>query len=194
MTYNKTLLAVVIGSAALLGSAQLAAEPTAEMMAATCAGCHGPEGRSTGPATPTLAGYSEGYFIDSMIGFKEGERQGTIMNRIAKGYTEEQIESMATYFAEQPVYMAKQNTDAAKVAQGAEIYENGCAKCHDENGALPDDDAGILAGQILPYLHYSIEDFQAERRYQPKKMAKQLSALSPGEIDAVLQFFASQQP
>ena len=48
--------------------------------------------------------------------------------------------------------------DAKIVAKGAKIYERGCAKCHDEGGALPDDDAGILAGQWLDYLQYSMQD------------------------------------
>jgi sulfide dehydrogenase cytochrome subunit len=193
MGFTKRLTSALVGAMALAGAGQLSAEPSAEAMAYTCAGCHGPMGQSVGPASPNLAGMSEGYFIDTMLAFREDDRKGTIMNRIAKGYSEAQIESMATYFAGQPVYKAPQDIDAALAKKGAPIYEDGCAKCHDEGGAIPDDDAGILAGQWLPYLEYSLADFKAGHRDAPKKMNKAVEKLSDEELKAVLAYFASQQ-
>jgi len=193
MGYKKRLTSALLGAMALAGAGPLAADPSAEMMANTCAGCHGPMGKSVGPASPNLAGISEGYFIDSMLAFKEGDRRATIMDRIAKGYTEEQIEAMAGYFASQPVYKAPQDIDASLAKKGAPIYEDACSKCHDEGGSLPDDDAGILAGQWLPYLQYSLADFQGGHRDMPKKMARAVEELSEDDIKAVLAYFASQQ-
>lgn len=202
MGCKKQALAALIGSVCMIGALSAQAEPTAKMMADTCAGCHGTNGQSTGPATPNLAGMSEYYFIDSMNYFKalpkgeehaEDARPATIMNRIAKGYTEEQIEAMGAYFASLPVYKADVPHDAAKAQAGAEIYEDACAKCHDESGSLPDDDAGILAGQWLPWLKYSMEDFLAGHREMPRKMKKQVDKLDEEQIDAVLNYFASQQ-
>jgi sulfide dehydrogenase cytochrome subunit len=123
----------------------------------------------------------------------EDARPATIMNRIAKGYTEDQIEQMAVYFAELPVYKASVPHDPAKAKAGAEVYEAGCAKCHDENGSLPDDDAGILAGQWLPWLQYSMADFTSGNREMPRKMKKEVEKLSEAELEAVLHFFASQK-
>lgn len=171
-------------------------------MADTCAGCHGTDGKSVGPAIPNLAGISPSYFNDSMVGFKaldkkmnhaEDARPATIMHRIAKGYTDEQIEVMGEYFAALPVYKADVPHDAAKAAAGEKLYDKRCSKCHDESGSLPDDDAGILAGQWLPWLEYSIADFQNGHREQPKKMKKALKKLSDAEIEAVLNYFASQR-
>jgi sulfide dehydrogenase cytochrome subunit len=193
MGFNKRLTSALVGAMALAGAGQLSADPSAEAMAYTCAGCHGPMGQSVGPASPNLAGISEGYFIDTMVAFREDERKGTIMNRIAKGYSEAQIESMATYFAAQPVYKAPQDIDGALAKKGAAIYEDGCAKCHDEGGSIPEDDAGILAGQWLPYLEYSLADFKAGHRDGPKKMNKAVEKLSDEELKAVLAYFASQQ-
>ncbi|MCB1785728.1 MAG: c-type cytochrome [Chromatiaceae bacterium] len=193
MGCKKKALAALIGSVFMGATTLVVADPSAIMMANTCAGCHGTEGQSVGPASPNLAGISESYFIDSMKGFKEGTRAATIMDRIAKGYSDAQIESMAGYFAGLPVYKAKTMYDAAKAKAGAEVYDKGCAKCHDENGALPSDDAGILAGQWLPYLQYSMADFQGDHREMPKKMKKQVEKLSDAEIEAVLNYFASQQ-
>ncbi|WP_334223738.1 c-type cytochrome [Thiosocius teredinicola] len=193
MGCNKKALVALIGSVLMVGATQVNAEPTATMLANTCAGCHGTEGKSVGPASPNLAGISKAYFIDSMNGFKNDERPGTIMNRIAKGYSEAQIDAMAAYFAGLPVYKAEVPHDAAKAKMGAEVYDKSCAKCHDENGALPDDDAGILAGQWLPFLEYSMADFQGGHREMPKKMKKQVEKLSDDEIAAVLNYFASQK-
>ena len=193
MGCNKKALVALIGSVFMAGASQVLADPSAVMMANTCAGCHGTEGKSVGPASPNLAGISEAYFIDSMIAFKEGTRPATIMDRIAKGYSESQIESMAGYFASLPVYKASVPHDAGKAKMGADVYDKGCAKCHDDNGALADDDAGILAGQWLPWLKYSMADFQSGHREMPKKMKKAVQKLSDDEIEAVLHFFASQK-
>jgi sulfide dehydrogenase cytochrome subunit len=193
MGCKKKALTALIGSVFMVGAAQVLADPSASMMANTCAGCHGFNGQSVGPASPNLAGMSESYFIDSMTAFKNDERQATIMNRIAKGYSDAQIESMAAHFAALPVHKAKVPHDAAKAKAGAAVYDQGCAKCHDENGALPDDDAGILAGQWLPYLKHSMADFKAGHREMPKKMAKEVEKLSDAELEAALHFFASQQ-
>ena len=192
MSARKTL-AVLLGSGLLLGTAHLSAAPTATMLADTCAGCHGTDGASTGPAIPSLAGMSEIYLVDSMKAYKSGERASTVMGRIAKGYSDEEFQLMASVFAKQPVAVTSQQTDAAKAEAGSKLYEKNCEKCHDEKGALADDDAGILAGQWLPYLSYAMEDFVAGKREMPKKMAKKVEKLDSSEIDALLQFFASQQ-
>ena len=192
MSARKTL-AVLLGSGLLLGTAHLSAAPTATMLADTCAGCHGTDGASTGPAIPSLAGMSEIYLVDSMKAYKSGERASTVMGRIAKGYSDEEFQLMASVFAKQPVAVTSQQTDAAKVEAGSKLYKKNCEKCHDEKGGLADDDAGILYSQWLPYLQYSMEDFKAGSREMPKKMKKKVDKLSDAEIEALLQFFASQQ-
>lgn len=189
----KKSLAMLVGSAMLLGSSQLMAAPTASMLANTCAGCHGTNGASVGPATPTIAGMSAAYFNDAMAQYKSGDRKSTIMGRIAKGYTDEEIALMADWFAAQPFVVANQKTDADKVAAGSKLYKKNCGKCHDENGSLADDDAGILGGQWLPYLQYSMVDFKSGDREMPKKMAKKVNKLDDFDIDALMHFFASQQ-
>ena len=194
MSVRKTLT-VILGSGLLLGATHLsAAGPTATMLADTCVGCHGPEGSSVGPAIPSIAGVSAEYFNTVMKAYKDGTRYGTIMNRIAKGYSDEEIALMGDYFAKQGLFVRyPQNLDAAQVKAGAELYDKNCSKCHDEKGALPDDDAGILAGQWKPYLTYVMEDYTSGRAEMPKKMKKKVEKLSSTELDALLQFFASQQ-
>jgi sulfide dehydrogenase cytochrome subunit len=193
MSVRKTL-SIILGSGLLLGATQLStASPTAAMLADTCAGCHGPEGVSYGPATPTIAGMSAEYFKTTMADYQKGARQSTVMGRIAKGYTEEEIALMADYFAGQEFVRMKQDVDPQKVEAGARLYGDNCEKCHEDNGASPEDDAGILAGQWLPYLNYTMEDFQSGRREMPKKMKKKVEKLDNFDIEALMHFFASQQ-
>jgi sulfide dehydrogenase cytochrome subunit len=191
--YAGKTLAVLVGSGLLLGAAQLQAAATATMLADTCAGCHGTDGASTGPATPSIAGNSETYMVDTMMAFKSGERPGTVMGRIAKGYSEEEFKLMASVFAKQPNAKTSQKLDAAKVAAGSKLFGKNCEKCHDKNGGLADDDSGILASQWLPYLQYSMVDFKAGSREMAKKMKKKVDKLNDDELEALLQFFASQQ-
>ena len=68
-------------------------------LAATCAACHGTNGRALG-AMPVLAGKSREYLIERMKAFKSGQRQGTIMTQIAKGYDDRQMGQLADYFAD----------------------------------------------------------------------------------------------
>ena len=192
MYVGKTL-AVLLGSGLLLGASQLQAAATATMLADTCAGCHGTDGASNGPATPSIAGNSETYMVDTMMAFKSGERPSTVMGRIAKGYSEEEFKLMGGYFARQPNAKTSQKLDAAKVKAGGKLFGKNCEKCHDEKGGLADDDSGILASQWLPYLQYSMVDFKAGKREMAKKMKKKVDKLSDDELEALLQFFASQQ-
>jgi cytochrome subunit of sulfide dehydrogenase len=72
-------------------------------LAATCGACHGTEGRAVeGAAMVALAGYPRASLIAQMQAFRDGSRNATVMNQIARGYTEQQIEALATYFAAQP--------------------------------------------------------------------------------------------
>jgi cytochrome c553 len=69
-------------------------------LAAACANCHGTHGASV-QGMPTLAGQSKAYLIERMQEFKAGKRPATIMHQLAKGYSDEQIEALATYFSAQ---------------------------------------------------------------------------------------------
>jgi cytochrome subunit of sulfide dehydrogenase len=72
-------------------------------LAATCAACHGTEGRALqGTAMVPLAGYPKASLIAQMQAFRDGDRNATVMHQIARGYTEQQVETLATYFAAQP--------------------------------------------------------------------------------------------
>jgi cytochrome c553 len=73
---------------------------SARSIAATCANCHGTGGVSVGDIE-SLAGKPREEIVRKMQEFKSGARPATIMNQLAKGYTDEQIEALAGWFAAQ---------------------------------------------------------------------------------------------
>ena len=170
---------------------------SATMLSNTCAWCHGTLGASAGPATPSLGGMSNDYFIETMQGFASGEIKSTIMGRIAEGYSEEEIAAMAGYFSKQKFVAAKQSFDADKAKKGAKLHDKYCEKCHAECGTSAEDDSGLLAGQLVPYLQYTLADYKAGDREMSKKMKKKVNKLLKKEgdagIDALMNYYASQQ-
>lgn len=71
-----------------------------QVLAASCAACHGTNGNSVG-GTPVLAGLQPDYFISQMQAFRTGERASTVMHRHAKGLTEAEILQLAEHFSKQ---------------------------------------------------------------------------------------------
>ena len=69
-------------------------------LAATCANCHGTDGKSAGGSV-ALAGTPAAETLQKLAEFRSGERPATIMHQIAKGYTHEQLKLVADYFAAQ---------------------------------------------------------------------------------------------
>lgn len=71
-------------------------------LAATCANCHGTDGKALpGTAMPRIAGLDAGYLGEQMRAFRDGKRPATVMHQLAKGYTDQQIDALASYFAAQ---------------------------------------------------------------------------------------------
>ena len=68
--------------------------------AASCSGCHAAR---TGVETPVppLKGRSQADIADAMVEYKSGKRAGTIMDRIAKGFSDEEIRAIAAWYAGQ---------------------------------------------------------------------------------------------
>ena len=108
---------IVRAGAALAMLAGLAApawgqDPAAARgLVAACFTCHGTDGRSVGGVPPSLAGQDRNYLLQAMKDFRDGKRPATIMHQQAKGYTDPELEVIASYFAH-----AKAGTGAAAPA------------------------------------------------------------------------------
>ena len=78
-----------------------AGDPTAaaDKAKTVCAGCHGPEGISTNPLWPNLAGQKEQYFIKTLKEYRDGTRPDPNMAALAQGLSDREIEDLAAYYA-----------------------------------------------------------------------------------------------
>lgn len=216
-TIRNALLAAGLACAASGAMAEGMASPA--MLAGTCAACHGTGGNSTGPATPSIAGMSKGYFVAAMLAYKYGDDEdainkaiagspgvieadefealprgtGTVMSRIAKGFEDGEIIAMADVFAKQKFSRNGQKVDAALADKGAKVHEKQCEKCHEDGGSTSVDDVGILAGQWMPYLTNTLADFKDGTRKMPKKMASKMKELDDSDIQALIQYYGSQK-
>lgn len=187
----------ILGKSILLVSGlfwgmQASATPSAEMLAYTCAGCHGTNGASTGESIPSLAGLAKPYLVAAMNEYKHDERNPTIMNRIAKGYTDKEFELMGDFFAKQPVHIHKQKFDSGMAKKGAKLHDKYCEKCHEEGGTSAEDEAGQLLGNASLYFKYSLEDFLDGSRDMPKKMKKKMKKMmkkDPKALEKLANFY-----
>ena len=88
------LAATAIALATTLSPLAQAEISRGAVMASTCFACHGTDGKSTG-AIPSIYGIPEQSLIAMMNAFRQDLRASTVINRQAKGYTEEEIASIA---------------------------------------------------------------------------------------------------
>lgn len=72
-------------------------DPRGQILALSCASCHGTDGKSVG-IIPSFYGKSPEYLETALKDFKTGKRYSTVMIRHAKGYTDEEIRLIAQYF------------------------------------------------------------------------------------------------
>lgn len=94
------LLLVAAGMALAATPAQ-AQQADGRLLAMSCMNCHGPGGKSPGDI-PSIAGKSEDFLKGALIDFRDGKRTGasaTVMTRLAKGYSDAEIDAVAKYVA-----------------------------------------------------------------------------------------------
>ncbi|WP_374581605.1 cytochrome c [Pseudoduganella sp.] len=97
----RTALASACLAAATSAAQAADSIPAGARLAASCTGCHGTNGATQGNALPPLAGQPKEQLLAALKDFKAGKRQATIMTQLTKGYTDEQLEALASYFAAQ---------------------------------------------------------------------------------------------
>ena len=199
-----SVLAAVIGLA--LAPAARAADG-ATIAEQKCAFCHGKNGASADPAIPIIGGYSAKYLVESLRNFKkkirtcaevripDGPKKGTKsdMCKVVADLSDADAEAVSKYLAAQKFVRAKQPFDPAKAQKGSGVYKLRCEKCHENGGASPDEDNGILAGQWTPYLREQLVGFRTGKRPLDDKMKLRLDKVTKDDEEALLHFFASPQ-
>lgn len=99
---KKNIALITVYSVILMSAAfSTVAKAGAPASAAACAACHGPNGNSTNPLFPVLAGQHAAYLKKQLLDFQSGARKDPTMSAMAKPLTKAQIEEIAKYFSKQ---------------------------------------------------------------------------------------------
>ena len=95
LAHAALLVAVPLTLAPMTGAHALS---PAERLAGACQGCHG-QGGAGDQAMPLLQGVRSAAEIEaSLRDFRAGSRPATVMGRIARGYTEDEIAALARFY------------------------------------------------------------------------------------------------
>jgi cytochrome c553 len=94
----RKIWAAAIAVSAIAAAVVVAAEPPAG--ASSCSGCHPTSTRVTSPV-PRLNGLDQAQIVRALQEFRSGTRTGTVMDRIAKGFTDQEIQAIAAWYAAQ---------------------------------------------------------------------------------------------
>ena len=92
------VMATAIGLLSFAAATAACAEPPAG--AAACTGCHPSSARVSSPV-PRLNGLDRAAIVRAMQDFRSGQRTGTVMDRIAKGFTDAEVQAIAAWYAAQ---------------------------------------------------------------------------------------------
>jgi len=160
-----------------------------------CVGCHGADGASGPPDAPIIAGIAAELQEDALYAYKDGGRKCLppgVMCQISASLGDDDIVALAAHFAPMPYKPAGEDFDAALAATGEEIHENSCGACHGmhEPG---DAQSSIVHGQKIAYLRHVIQQYAAGERDQLPPMEAAISALTPEQTEALLNYYASYQ-
>jgi sulfide dehydrogenase cytochrome subunit len=194
MFNNKVSVVLAVGLLAASASASASGPTSAAIVGHTCAGCHGTNGASIGPA-PIIGGLPEGYLASTMTAYKDGTRFATVMDRLARGYNPAEIQAMSQFLAAQPWVSGKRPVDAKLAEKGKQIHTaNGCAGCHGANGISPMPTTPRMAGQYADYLYFQMQDYKDAKKAVPAAgmiMRNMLTPVSDDDLKALAAFYAS---
>jgi cytochrome c553 len=185
-------------SALILGLAwrpARAQQPGLQERLALCSGCHGANGISVLPVTPSLAGHPVLYTQTQLVLFREGQRVHEPMNAVTQGMSDDLVTAFAEHYAKlapAPASGGPNATIDAKLdARGRELAAtHRCGTCH-----LPDyagrDQMARLAGQREDYLLKALQDYKkGARSGEGAQMAEVVYGLSDDDLKAVAHHIA----
>lgn len=156
--------------------------------AASCTGCHGEQGVSGNPATPSLAGQDAEYFAVALRAYKSGERADPTMSGIAGAMDDKTIRNLAAYYAS----LTPKQPPNVRVPLTPAQWATRCDRCHGVDGNSMDPRTPALAAQRFDYLEQVLRQFQTGAR-KSTTMAAMADMLSGVDVGALAAHYASQR-
>jgi cytochrome c553 len=139
---------------------------------ATCTACHGPNGNSTNPQWPRLAGQNAVYIDEQLHLFKAGVRNNPVMMPMASMLSDQDIDNIAVYYENQTPVGAE--ADPSYWKAGEQLYKDGdpsrsipaCIACHGPvgRGNLASGYPALRA-QHAEYVIKQLKDYADGARY-----------------------------
>ena len=161
--------------------------------AAACAACHGPQGNSTNPQWPKIAGQGAKYIVKQLELFKDKHRVNALMNEQVASLSKTDIHDLAAYFSKQKITPGA--ADKNYVELGQSIYRGGiqkknvpaCLSCHGPAGeGNPAASFPRLGGQHAAYTTVRLRAYRAGSAYPGSEIMNHVAKpLSDEEIRAV---------
>ena len=172
--------------------------PPSDSTLQTCFGCHGNLGQSTTSMFPKLAAQTSEYISNQLTAFHDQTRKDddaqTFMWPVAAVLSSSDIASLANYFSSQPADTHHEDGNAAKIAKGKDIFNNGipaknvfaCSMCHGANGQ-GNQSFPRLAGQFSEYISKQLNYFKSGKRANDT-MSPFAQQMSDEDIEDVSEF------
>lgn len=163
---------------------------------ATCNSCHGIGGVSAGPTMPSLAGQNENYLKHVMLEQKYDKRYSSIMGRLLRTYSDDEIALMASYYAAQPWQSAEIKVETGLQNRGRQIVQNTCQRCHGLSGERVAEGTPRLAGQwpgylMIESLKYIDPTFHHNK--PSERMAERVTHLTADDVAAAAHYFGTRK-
>jgi len=158
-----------------------------ETASASCAGCHGADGVSTTPATPSLAGQDATYLASALQGYKQATRSDETMKGLAASLDDSGVKNVAAFYAG-----LEPKPPNVRKPLSAEEWVQRCDRCHGVNGNSLDPRLPALAGQRLDYLEKVLQAYRTGARKSPQ-MAAMSDVLTDQDIGNVAAYYTRQK-
>jgi cytochrome c553 len=159
-------------------------------LAAACTKCHGEDGNSKIPGTPSLAGQQPHYLVTAIQEYHQGDRKVAAMTSMTRGSTTLELEKLALFFSSQtPTPRSAPSFGDPAAGEPATAM---CGGCHGSRGASTDSATPSLAGQDPQYVVSAIKAYRKDR--QNWGMQRYVAGLSDKDIENIAAFYAVQQP
>ena len=156
-----------------------------------CAGCHGADGNSAMPGTPSLAGQPRLFLENYLVLTREGLRGNEIMQKLLHGVPDREIIALAVHYSKLPSRPEQGPADKALFERGRQIAaKSRCGNCHrpDYGGQqqMP-----RLAGQREDFLNEVMLAYRQNRRAGGDTlMAAALYGIAEADLRAMAHYLA----
>ena len=154
--------------------------------AASCAACHGDQGVSGNPATPSVAGQDAEYLAAALRAYKDGSRKDEAMKGAAAALDDRAMKDIAAYYAAQQ----PQPLNIRRPLTTAEWTER-CDRCHGPNGNSTDPLVPRLAAQRADWLELVLEAYRKGAR-KSTAMAAMSALMSEADARELAAHYARQ--